>query len=199
MERSEESDAVFIPLTIDARWTLFLDRDGVINQRLPGAYVKDWQAFQFCPGSLAALVDLSAIFSRIIVVTNQQGVGKGLMSAAQVEAIHQQLTTVVQVNGGRIDAIYYCPELASQQSQCRKPHPVMAWQAQRDFPAIDFQHSLMVGDSISDMEFAFGLGMKTVFIKGKTEEAIRSQDLSVDYRLNSLSELRNCLSFSPLS
>ncbi len=176
-------------LQVDTRWTLFLDRDGVINERIPGGYVQKWEAFQWCEGSLEAIVALTAYFGRIVIVTNQQGIGKGLVTAAEVELIHRHLCKTVTERGGKIDQVYYCPELAIHQPECRKPNTGMGRQAQIDFPEIDFQHSIMVGDSISDMEFGFKLGMKTVLISGKTEEMTQSQALNVDFRLGQLSDL----------
>ena len=171
---------------IDQSWTLFLDRDGVINQRIPGDYVKTWEDFQFCEGSLDAIVQLSRLFGRTVVVTNQQGIGKGLMSLEDLDLIHTQLKEAVDERGGKIDQIYFCPDLAKSTNSCRKPNPWMAQQAQKDFPEINFFRSIMIGDSISDMEFAFRLGMKTVFIEGKSEEQNESQLLSVDLRLETL-------------
>lgn len=180
-------------ISIDASWTLFLDRDGVINQRIPGDYVRNWAAFQWCEGSLETIVQLSHHFGRIIVVTNQQGIGKGLVSAKAVEAIHDQLCETVLAKGGRVDRVYYCPSLAAENAPCRKPNSGMGHQAKADFPVIDFERSIMVGDSISDMEFAFRLGMKSVLVSGKTEEIIKNQSLKVDFRLTQLRDLENCL------
>lgn len=144
--------------------TLFLDRDGVINKHLPDDYVKSWEEFEFLPGVLDALVLLSEIFPHIVVVTNQRGVGKGLMTENDLTSIHETMLSVIQKNGGRIDKIYYCTDL-SNESFNRKPNSGMAYQAKKDFPNIDFEKSMMVGDSDSDMEFGNRLGMKTILIK----------------------------------
>ena len=175
-----------LDLNINSKWTLFLDRDGVINRRLLGAYVSSREEFTFEPHCLDALKLLASLFSRILVVTNQQGIGKDLMSETQLEAVHQYFLERVAETEGRIDGIYYCPELAAAKSSCRKPNSGMALQAQIDFPEIDFSRSIMVGDSISDMEFGQNLGMKTVFIEGKTEEEDRAKGLEVDARFSSL-------------
>ncbi len=149
---------------IDTSWTLFLDRDGVINRRIIDDYVKDWDEFEFLPGVLDALKILSGQFAKILVVSNQQGVGKGLMSGADVELIHSKMLDAIRNKGGKIDRVYYCPELATDKPGCRKPYPGMAYQAQKDFPGIDFEQSVMVGDSLSDMKFSENLGMKKVYI-----------------------------------
>lgn len=150
--------------------TLFLDRDGVINERLPGDYVAQWPDFQFTPRALEALAFFATHFEHIIVVTNQQGIGKGKMSEAQLAEIHQKMIQEIEAASGRIDAVYHCPDLSSVPNNCRKPAPAMALKAQSDFPAIDFQTSIMVGDSVSDLEFGQNLGMYTILIEGKSDE-----------------------------
>ncbi len=169
--------------------TLFLDRDGVINQRIPGDYIKTVAEFQFLPGALEAIVEFSNHFDFIFIITNQQGIGKGLMTEKQLDEVHQHMLVAIDKAGGRIDQVYYCPKLAAQNPICRKPNPGMAHQAKADFPEIIFETSLMVGDSISDMEFGLNLGMGTAFISGKEEEADRVKDLAIDFRLDGLMEL----------
>lgn len=178
---------------IDPSWTLFLDRDGVINERLPGAYVQNPVEFVFCADARRAIARLAPIFSRILIVTNQQGIGKGLMSEGELAGVHQYMLRKIQFSGGRIDGIYFCPGLTSDNPICRKPNPGMAYEAKADFPAIDFTKSIIVGDSISDMEFGQGLGMKTVLVEGKEEERERAQALAVDARVNSLAAFADLL------
>ncbi len=144
--------------------TLFVDRDGVINKHRPDDYVKCWDEFVFLPGVLDAFALLSNAFGRIIIVTNQRGVGKSLMTEADLLDIHQRMITEINHAGGRLDRIYYCTD-TNNDSPNRKPNSGMALQAQRDFPEIVLKESVMVGDSKSDMEFGERLGMKTVLIK----------------------------------
>ncbi len=151
--------------------SLFLDRDGVINRRLPGAYVREWSEFHFLPGVPEAITRLGDFFDRVLVVTNQQGIGKGLMTEEDLYEVHQQMIATLKKEGGRIDGVYFCPDLASKPANCRKPAPAMGYWAQRDFPDIVFEHSVMVGDSLSDMIFGKELGMFTVLITTKEEEA----------------------------
>lgn len=150
---------------IDKSWTLFLDRDGVINQRIVGGYVARVSEFNFPPGVLESMSSFATIFGRVVVVTNQQGIGKGLMTHHQLSEVHKFMITEIEASGGRIDAVYYCSDLASDDNSCRKPSPFMANQARLDFPEIDFSKSIMVGDSVSDMEFGKACGMKTVFVQ----------------------------------
>lgn len=146
------------------QWTLFLDRDGVINRRIEGGYVLDYSQFEFLPGVLPALSELSGIFGRICIISNQQGVGKGLMTEEQLHEIHRLMLEEIHLAGGRIDAVYCCTHLETEPDNCRKPLPFMAFQAQNDFPEIAFWQTVMVGDSPSDMEFARNIGAKEVFI-----------------------------------
>ncbi len=170
-------------------WTLFLDRDGVINHRIPGDYVKTTKEFKFIPGSLEAIVRFTNMFQRIVVVTNQQGIGKGLMTEEQLHEVHEHMLIQITKANGHIDKVYYCPKLKTENPPCRKPNTGMALQAQSDFPEIDFKKSIIVGDSISDMEFGKRLGMKTVFISTKEEEADAAAKMEFDLRIACLAEL----------
>jgi len=156
---------------ISHQWTLFLDRDGVINKRPPGDYIKRWEDFGFLPGVLDALKIMAGKFSRVIVITNQQGIGKGIMTGRDVENIHLKMQQVVSEHGGRIFAVYYCPDLATKADNCRKPNGDMATQAKQDFPEIDFSKCIMAGDMVSDMEFGKKLGMKTIYIDSNKSPA----------------------------
>ncbi len=174
--------------------TLFLDRDGVLNRRIPGGYITDPVDFVPERGAMQALAALCPFFQRIVVVTNQAGIGKGLMTASDLEAVHRKLLALAAAAGGRIDRVYHCPHPPSDNCTCRKPATGMALQAQADFPDIDFKNSWMVGDSSSDMHMAQTLGMTTVLIDGKFEEADLLKTLEVDYRFTSLLEFANTLS-----
>ncbi len=152
---------------IDPTWTLFLDRDGVINEEVVGSYVTSWEEFQFCPGALDALARLSSVFGRLVVVTNQRGVGRGVMTMESLREIHKNMRTEIVDNGGRIDRIYAATAV-SDEDHNRKPNTGMGLQSREDFPQIDFRKSVMVGNSISDMEFGKRLGAHTVFLTTKS-------------------------------
>ena len=149
---------------IDKSWTLFLDRDGVINVRLIDDYVKNINEFEFIPGVLDAFKIFSGKFGRIIIVTNQQGVGKSLMTLDDVNKVHDYMLKEIENQKGRVDKIYVCPQLKSDPDNFRKPSPRMAYMAQHDFPEIDFEKSIMIGDSNSDIEFGRNAGMFTILI-----------------------------------
>ncbi len=174
-------------LSFTDRWSLFLDRDGVVNRRIPGGYVTCWEDFEFIPGALEALAVLSGIFIRIIIVSNQQGVGKGLMTMEELNEIDRRMKAMVKENGGRIDATYYAPYLANTRHTDRKPGTGMGLRAKADFPGISFSRSVMAGDSGSDIEFGKNLGMVTVWI-GTGEKMADS-----DFHFNSLLDFANVL------
>ena len=159
-------------LCFTREWTLFLDRDGVISERFPGDYVKRREDFRFIEGVLEALKILSGVFGRIIIVSNQQGVGKGMMSADELTEIDKWMKSEIGNSGGRIDAAFYATQLASENHPDRKPGTGMALKAKSMFPEIDFKKSVMVGDSDSDMEFGKRLGMVTVFINDEEDQMV---------------------------
>jgi len=173
-------------LHINKNWTLFLDRDGVINKKLENDYVKHWSEFEFEEGVLTHFSKLNEIFGRVVVVTNQQGIGKRIYKHEDLELIHKNMLYELGYFKGHIDKVYYSPYLASENHPTRKPNTGMALQAKKDFPEIDFTCSIMVGDSNSDMQFAQSLGMKCIFI-GK--ESVPP----ADYYYNSLAEFIEAL------
>ncbi|GAB6072776.1 D-glycero-alpha-D-manno-heptose-1,7-bisphosphate 7-phosphatase [Venenivibrio stagnispumantis] len=152
-------------LNIDKTWTLFLDRDGVINRKIDGDYVRNWQQFEFLPKVLEALEILNNIFGKIIIVTNQRGIGRGLMTEKDLLDIHSNVLNILSDKKIKIDKIYYCPhDYEKEDCICRKPKIGMALQAKKDFPDIDFKKSIMVGDSISDIEFGNNASMISILI-----------------------------------
>lgn len=171
-------------LHIQQDWTLFLDRDGVINHEKKEDYIRNWTEFEFYKESLLALPILAQKFNKIIITTNQKGIGKGLMSVDDLTLIHQNMTNKIVELGGRIDAIYYCPDLDNA-SINRKPQPGMAYQAKTTFPEIDFKRSIMVGNRMSDMEFGRNAGMHTVYLATTHPEA-PFPDTKIDYRYDNL-------------
>jgi D-glycero-D-manno-heptose 1,7-bisphosphate phosphatase len=152
------------PWNINADWTLFLDRDGVINVEKTDSYIFHFDEFVFYEEAREALRIFNELFGRIVVVTNQRGVGRGMMTADALKDIHDRMVGAIGLAGGRIDRIYYADSLRDDHP-LRKPNPGMAHAARMDFPEIDFSKSVMVGNNISDMEFGKNSGMHTVFVR----------------------------------
>lgn len=176
---------------INKDWSLFLDRDGVINEDKPGSYIFSATEFVFMEGAPGLFHKLTDIFGHILVVTNQRGVGKGLMSVADLEEIHAKMLAGIEGAGGKVDAIYYAPSLDNKDT-LRKPNPGMAYKAKRDFPGIDLHRSIMVGNKMSDMGFGRNAGMYTVYIASTNPEAPFPHP-DVDLRYPSLFEFANSL------
>ncbi len=160
--------------------TLFLDRDGVINRRIVDSYVMCVEEFVLLPGVLEAMAVFAKHFDYIFLATNQQGVGKGLMSQTQLDEIHDHFVQQVQQAGGRIDKIYASTELSTARHRTRKPAIGMALQARKEFPAVRLKESIMVGDGRNDMIFGRRAGMTTVLVGDDSIIAKREPHL-VDY------------------
>ena len=144
--------------------TAFLDRDGVINRKAPeGEYITRVQDFQFLPGAIAGLRKLKRHGWKLIVVTNQRGVALGRMSADDLAAIHAEMCGDLRSAGVSLDGIYTCPH-DKDVCDCRKPQTGLFHQARRDWPEIDFADSVVIGDSLSDMEAASHLGCRGIWI-----------------------------------
>lgn len=148
---------------MDTSWTLFLDRDGVINEEINKDYVKSLQEFRFLPKAVEALILLRSYFGHIVVVTNQKGVALGLMSQGDLDDIHTYMRTQIEKQGGKIDLIVACTS-PYQDAFLRKPQAGMAYAAKKKIPSIHFSKSIMVGNSPSDMLFGRNVGMHTVFL-----------------------------------
>lgn len=170
---------------MEEMWALFLDRDGVLNVRIDGDYVRRPEQFELLPGVPEALALLARYFYPIVIVTNQQGIDKGLMTEQDLAEVHAKLLDEVERKGGRIDRIYFCPELASTNSQYRKPNIGMAMKARKDFPDMKLKRSIMVGDSMTDLLFGRRAGMRTVLVGDRPEIAKEYPHLT-DYRYDSL-------------
>lgn len=169
---------------IDKSWTLFLDRDGVFNAEKKDDYVRNLSEFQLYPHALDHIDVLNRRFGTIVIVTNQKGIGKGLMTEADLHTIHAYLLEQIHAHGGRIDKIYFAPD-TDDTAINRKPQPGMACQAKADFPQIDFSKSIMVGNKPSDMLFGRNTGMHTVFL-ATTNPEVPFPHPDIDARFNNL-------------
>lgn len=170
-------------LQIDKSWSLFLDRDGVINKKLENDYVKTIEEFEFIEGAEKAVQQFNNLFGFLFVVTNQQGIGKGIMTHEDLKVVHNHMEESLQPFDVKFDAIYYCPNLATENALCRKPNIGMALQAKKEFPEVDFSKSILIGDSITDIQMGKRAGMKTVYI----QEALENPE-NADWVVRSLVE-----------
>jgi D-glycero-D-manno-heptose 1,7-bisphosphate phosphatase len=169
---------------IDNSWTLFIDRDGVINYEKKEDYILNWGEFRFYEGVTEAMEILSNIFPTIIMVTNQRGVGKGLMTAEALHEIHANMQAVIEESSGRIDNIYYCTSVDNDHHE-RKPNPGMALLAKKDYPHIDLSKSIMIGNKLSDMMFGRNAGMFTIYVD-TTNPEVPAPHPAIDLRFRDL-------------
>jgi D-glycero-alpha-D-manno-heptose 1-phosphate guanylyltransferase len=149
--------------SIDGSWTLFLDRDGVINHEKAMDYIRNPSEFRFIDGAPEAIAAFASVFGRILVVTNQKGIGRGLMTESDLADIHRHMLAGIGEAGGRVDRIYHCPDTETE-SPCRKPNPGMGLRAMGDYPEIRSDRCLMVGNTMGDMGFGRAIGAWTVFL-----------------------------------
>ncbi|OGI08063.1 MAG: hypothetical protein A2Y40_10670 [Candidatus Margulisbacteria bacterium GWF2_35_9] len=180
-------------IKVNKEWSLLLDRDGVINIKLENDYVKNWSEFRPTIGIINVLQKLSNVFGRILVFTNQQGIGKGIMTENDLAVIHQNMLALFEEHHIKIDGIYYCPHLESDDCVCRKPRAGLAVSAVDDFPEIDFKKSIMLGDSISDMEFGKSIKATTIMLSSEPID-----NVFIDYNIKSFDELLSLLSLLTL-
>lgn len=148
--------------SVDKSWTIFLDRDGVINHEKKNDYILNKDEFVFYEGVKEAIKIFSEKFARIFIVTNQRGIGKGLMTENDLKEIHGYMIEEIEKEGGKIDGIYYCTSLDNKHPD-RKPNPGAAFKIKRDFPEVDLSKTIMAGNKLSDMLFARNAGLYSVF------------------------------------
>ena len=168
---------------------VFLDRDGVINEKAPeGQYVTQWGDFHFLPSVARAIALLHRAGFTIVVVSNQRCVAKGLITVPGLESLHQQMCEELARAGATVDEVYYCPHEEGSSCGCRKPAPGMLTAAARDHQ-IDLAASWMIGDSDADMEAGVNAGCKTARILRKSEAPKFPADLVASSLLDAADQI----------
>lgn len=176
---------------INQTWTLFIDRDGVVNEEKQGDYIHHWNEFKFYSHAKEAFAKFNRIFGTIVMVTNQRGVARGLTRMEDLNTIHANMLDEIQKAGGRIDKIYVCTDLESEN---RKPNPGMGLMALNDFPQIRLNKSVMIGNSISDMDFGRNLGVAINIFLSTTHKDTYLNDTKIDLVFDDLISVANALS-----
>jgi histidinol-phosphate phosphatase family protein len=170
------------------RPTIFLDRDGVLIENRD-EYVRSWADVAFIPRVLGALAEMAASDYALVVVSNQAAVGKGLVAAEIVEAIHERLQAEVTRAGGRLDALYYCPHTDADQCDCRKPRPGLLLRAARDH-RLDLARSWMIGDALTDLQAGETAGARSLLVltgRGQAQQKM--------HRLQGFADLAEALAY----
>ena len=155
------------------RPTVILDRDGVINAD-SDAYIKSVEEWQPLPGSIEAIARLSRAGWRVVVCTNQSGVGRGLLSETTLASIHDTLCRQVEEHGGRVDGIFHCPHRPEEGCDCRKPLPGLLRRAAETFN-LDLQNLPVIGDSQRDLDAARAVGALPLLVRTGNGEATAAQ------------------------
>lgn len=144
---------------------IFLDRDGVINKPAPPHdYIKSWEEFEFLPGAIEGLKILYDLGYKLVIVTNQRGIARGMLTWNKLNEIHEKMQEVLKQNGVTIDHIFVCPHDESDNCNCRKPKDGLLRKIE-EYYEVDKEHSYMVGDSVSDMEAGRTYGINTSLIE----------------------------------
>ncbi len=143
------------------RRAILFDRDGVLNRRIVGGYVLRPDDFEWLPGARAALAHAHGAGLICAVVTNQACIGRGLVSADGVRAIHDRMLAEAAVAGGRIDGVFVCPHRPEDGCGCRKPRPGLLHEAARTL-RLDLSASVLIGDSPTDIEAAAAAGVRAI-------------------------------------
>jgi D-glycero-D-manno-heptose 1,7-bisphosphate phosphatase len=158
-------------------WTAFLDRDGTINRKpREGEYVLDPGQLELLPGAADAIRRLNESGWRVIVVTNQRGIARGLMSEDDLASVHERLLELLRGDGARIDRIYHCPHEAGT-CDCRKPGTGLLERARKDDPEIAFERAVMIGDSRIDVDAGRAAGIRTIAIGSASGASQQAADL----------------------
>jgi histidinol-phosphate phosphatase family protein len=146
------------------RPAIFLDRDGVINERIAGGFVTAWDEFRFLPGIPQAVAALARLRLPMIVVSNQAGVSERRIRPSALQDLTGRFVGALARAGARIDAVYYCPHAPDDGCRCRKPRPGLLLEAARDW-RLDLGRSVLIGDSARDLEAARAAGCRSVLLK----------------------------------
>ncbi|HUN06001.1 MAG TPA: D-glycero-beta-D-manno-heptose 1,7-bisphosphate 7-phosphatase [Aggregatilineales bacterium] len=141
---------------------IFLDRDGVINENRSD-HVKSWEEFQFIPGAIEAIAELTKTGLPIFVVTNQGIISKGGLTVEALNDIHARMLEQIEAGGGSVKKVFYCPHHDHDKCDCRKPAPGMLIQAAEEF-GIDTQQSYMVGDAWTDIGAGLAVGARSILL-----------------------------------
>ena len=144
---------------------IFLDRDGVINEKLEGDYVKSWLEFKFLPDAIVAIKLLNDKKIPVYIISNQSGIGRGLMTFEDLENVHNKMKEELKKQNARVDDIFVCPHAPEENCNCRKPKPGLLQHAKEIYPSINFKHSWFIGDSDIDVQAGNSAGCNTYLLK----------------------------------
>lgn len=160
---------------------VFLDRDGVINRARPD-HVKSWTEFEFLPRALQALAELHRSGARLVLVTNQSAVGRGLLDQRELASIHEKMLSTIQVAGGRIEGIYVCPHTPENGCVCRKPGNELFKRAGADL-RLELRGAYMIGDSWIDVQAALSIDAVPILVAPNPPRTVTEMRVPVAHDL----------------
>jgi D-glycero-D-manno-heptose 1,7-bisphosphate phosphatase len=162
---------------------VILDRDGVINQDSE-QFIKTPEEWKPIPGSLEAIARLHQAGYRVVVASNQSGVGRGLFDMAMLNSIHARMHKLVAQAGGRIEAVFFCPHPADSACDCRKPKPGMLREISKRYH-LELKGVPAIGDSLRDLEAAIAVGARPILVlTGKGRKTLDGGGLPEDVRVH---------------
>ena len=176
---------------------VFLDRDGTLNH--DEGYLADPERLVLFAGAGDAVASLNAAGVKVAIITNQSGVGRGLIAPEALERIHARLRALLAERGARVDGIYSCPHRPDEACACRKPAATLAWQAARDLK-VDAARSATIGDKRADIELGSRVGGRSILVRtgyGAQTESSLGDDLRPDHIARDLYEAVQWLGFAP--
>lgn len=174
---------------------VFIDRDGVINVDLIGDYIKTWEEFRFEEGALTALRKMNERGFKIVIISNQAGVGDGIFTEDALWDIHHRMVDELKKNGVTVSGTYYCLHGKDEGCKCRKPETGLFEKALKDF-TIDRAKTFFIGDKASDIEAGKRFGLRTIFVRtghGKTHERYLGGELVPDYVADNIEKAEKLL------
>jgi len=170
---------------------IFLDRDGIINKSAgKHKYILDWNSFEFLPGFINTFRKICKLNYKLIIVTNQQCIGKGLINETELNAIHNNMVNTLSMNQIYIQNIYYCPHLVEEKCNCRKPNVGMLIKAKKELGLkIDYNYCFLIGDRFSDISAGIAFGCKTILLNSCMRKIPRRTQ--PDFIITEISQLLN--------
>lgn len=165
-------------MSLRSKQLIILDRDGVVNYD-SADFIKSPDEWRPLPGSIEAIKLLNDAGKKVVVATNQSGVGRGLFSLQTLDAMHEKFYQLLNESDAHIDGLEFCPHLPDDHCACRKPKPGMINSLLKHF-AVNADAAVLVGDSLRDLQAAQAVGVSAVLVKtGKGEKTLAQHQLDV--------------------
>ena len=181
---------------------VFIDRDGTII--VEKDFIRSPEEIQFIPGSVEAIKDLRVLGYKIIVVSNQSGIGRGILTEKMVKEVNDSFIRQLKDRGAPIDALYYCPHHPDDGCVCRKPETGMIRRAVAEHK-LDLKEAVVIGDKLSDIELGRKIGAKSILVltgygkkeREKLRDAMIKPDFIADDLLAAVKQLVNVADHNP--